>query len=180
MKKLNSIPCFTLILLFVTSAFINADAQTTDERLTVKNWIISNKDKVTLISANEYQSMSPAVKAIINADSKSLVYKTEVTVEDIQKFQSKNTNTNLVAFKAKTTAQEKATLNTSKATTEQIDRVSVKNWIEGPGKEVKIISQSDYMSISQSHRTAVGMTNVLVYPGSELTMKDIQNFESQN
>jgi hypothetical protein len=198
MKKLNSIPRFTLILLFVMSAFINADAQTPDERLAVKNWIIANNDKVTLVSADEYQSMSPAVRAMIDGNKKTIIYDKIVTVDNIMKFLELNISEVYIPFHSekKPLAEKVENIispNEEVLTKEKLfekDPVAFKKYYK-PNKpiskidkwaednHVRIYSQNQYNSLSKEimEKLKASDYDLLIYEGNTLTMEDINNFK---
>jgi len=187
MKNVTPLTKLVVVALFVL--LIPTDdvsAQSTSDRQAVKEWITANKNNVTLVSSKEFQSMSPAVKAVIEADPKSIVYTETVKIEDIQKFEGKTSMPNYVPFQDESTKanlQEKAISKEKKEAALFVtheERVEVKNWIENAGRGVKIISEADYMAMPQNQRVLVGTTNVLIYAGKELRMKDIQGFKYQD
>lgn len=172
MKKINSLPCFTLILFFVMSFFINADAQTADERLAVKNWIIANKDKITLVSSDEYKTMSPAVRVLLDKDPKTLVYDQIVKTLDIQKFIDKNPS---VVF---STVESSRVTDVQKVeSSKKIDQIEVENWIEHH-PDVKIIQYKHYTNASQEVREQMEkLPKKIIHHGKTPTKQDISSYE---
>ena len=52
----------------------NLAAQSSTTKNSIKDGITANKDHIKLIAADEYQQMSPTVKAIINQDVNTIIY----------------------------------------------------------------------------------------------------------
>jgi hypothetical protein len=180
MKNIPSLTKLVVIVLFVLFISTDVSAQSTSDRQAVKEWLIANKDKVTLVSLSEYQSMSPSVKVIIDADSKSIVYAQEVKLNDIQTYESKNTATTFTAFKSDKIksniieAERKAEAELLADNQRQVDK-----WIENnKSQNIKIISQENYRSRPQSERTYIDkLSKKIIYTGANLTIKDIVEYK---
>lgn len=209
MKKSTPLPRTrsTIALLFFLFTISNSFAQSNSEGAAIKEWLVANKDKMTLVTMKEYQAMSPAVKAVLDADSKTLVYNTEVTMDNIYAFENKNVGKNLTPFRTKkekvneaeavakaAKTQQEANLQAFKAQEEanallqerqnaalqlaKAQQESIAIWMEAnKHKNLKVISYQDFMSRPETEQNEMLLSGVLVYEGSELTISDIERFD---
>lgn len=190
MKMKNSTPLprtrtATALLFFLFFNISSNFAQSNSDKTSIKEWLVANKDKITLVSMKEYQAMSPAVKAVLDADSKTLVYNTEVTMDNIYAFENKNVGKNLAPFRterqkaneaeavaraSKTQqdadlqafkAQEEATLALQERQNAELQvtkerRERVSIWLEAnKHRNIKIISYQDYMSRPAAQKAVI-------------------------
>ncbi|MFT6443096.1 MAG: hypothetical protein ACJASQ_001922 [Crocinitomicaceae bacterium] len=175
-----------LLTFIATAIFTKSFAQSTNERNAVKEWITENSEHVNLVSSKEFQLMSPAVRSAIQGEAKFLVYNLIVTPQDILKFEEKNSSVDLVKFESefdKNLQEENKSSVKTKSEPIELSAVEiniVKDWLEGPGKGVKVISNNEYMNLTESQRNSIGTVNVLICKGNSLTSKDIANFEEGN
>ena len=59
----------------------------------------------------------------------------------------------------------------------QEEKNDVKNWLENEGQGVKVISNTEFMSLTEEHRIAIGTSKVLIYKGKELKMNEIKMYK---
>lgn len=165
---------FPLVVLFLIFGFFNTNAQTTSDRAAVKKWLIANKDNITLVTSEEYQSMSPSIKDMVISDSKTIIYNNEVRISDVLAFQNKNAGGNFVAFKMeKEQMAEKLTYKEQK----QVNEDRVLKWLENESSGIKIISYQDYISRSVSVRAHIdNLDKKIIYNGNKVTWEDIESY----
>ncbi|CAA6803344.1 MAG: Unknown protein [uncultured Aureispira sp.] len=182
MEKLNPLTCCFLMLFF--SMFgLTATAQTKENKVAIKEWLIANENKVTLISTKEYQQMSPAVKAVLDADKQTLVYNQHVTQKDLEAFEQKNDQGNYTSIEAiyERSAAKKAT--PAKLLKEQVEENQYKlsKWLDAHQKSnIKIISRQNYESRSVEERTYIdALENKIIYDGVALTLEDVKAFDQK-
>lgn len=94
----------TLLLSIGLTIGVNAQKSASAK---IKEWTNANKGNITFVSQKEFNSMSPAVKAIFNTTENTLVYKNTITIGDIRDFHAKNKSTEYVRF-------EQAEINSEK------------------------------------------------------------------
>jgi len=107
---------FILIILPVSLGFTNVFAQNISEGQVIKDWLIANGNSITLVSQAEYQALPASEKEVLDANISTVFYESEVTVEDIQGFESKNTGKKIVTFQSIVEKTEKT--NSSKTVVE--------------------------------------------------------------
>jgi hypothetical protein len=207
MKKSTPLPRTrsTIALLFFLFTISNSFAQSNSDKTAIKEWLVANKDKMTLVTMKEYQTMSPAVKAVLDADSKTLIYNTEVTMDNIYAFENKNVGKNLVPFRTErekaneteavaraSKAQQDADLQAFKAQEEanvvlqerqnaalqiaKAEQERIDIW-RNDNPDLKIISYQDYISRSKADQNEMKANGLLVCEGDKLTLKDIERFQ---
>lgn len=181
MEKLTP-KMFFFLMLFFSMFSLTTKAQTTENKTAIKEWLIANKNNVTLISTREYQQMSPSVRALLDADKQTLVYNQSVTQNDLEVFEQKNDKGSYVPFEAISTqsvAKNATSVNAKKANEEQ--QYQLLKWLDANKKSnIKIISQQDYESRSIQERTYIdGLENKIIYEGTALTLEDVKAFDQK-
>lgn len=121
--KENTPLIYLFLLLFMAIGTVEIHAQTSSDKNTIKEWIIANKDQITLVPLSEYKAMSPSVKQLVNADSKTIIYDLEVTVNDIKAFENKNKETNYIRYQSK---EERIADSENKAKEDELARKAAK------------------------------------------------------
>jgi hypothetical protein len=181
MERLTPKAFFFLTLLFSIFS-LTATAQTNENKTAIKEWLIANKNNVTLISTKEYQQMSPSVRTVLDADKQTLVYNQSVTQQDLEAFEQKNDKGSYIPFEAvqeKNATKNASSVNAKKANEEQ--QYQLEKWLDAHKKsDIKIISQQDYNSRSVEERTYIdGLENKIIYEGTALTLEDVKAFDQK-
>ena len=181
MEKLTPKVLYVLMLVFLMFS-LGARAQTKEHKVAIKEWLIANKSKITLISTKEYQQMSPAVKTLLDADKQTLIYNQQVTQADLEAFEQKNDLGNYIAFE---TIYEKSTAKNANSTKLLKEKEACKNnlskWLEAHQKSnIKIISRQNYESRSIEERSYIDdLENKIIYEGLALTLEDVMAFDQK-
>lgn len=173
---------FFFLTLFVSMFSLTATAQTKESKIAVKEWLIANKNNVTLISTKEYQQMSPAVKTVLSADKQTLVYNQTVTLKDVETFEQKNEKGNYIPFEAictKSVAKNASSVNAKKA--DEAAQYQLSKWLDAHKKSnIKIISKQDYESRSPAERAYIdNLENKIIYEGTSLTLEEVKAFDQK-
>lgn len=181
MKKMTPKVFFFLMFIFSILS-LTETVQAQEKKVAIKEWLIANKNNVTLVSSKEYQQMSPSVRTILKADKQTLIYNQEVTEEDLEAFEQKNEEGNYIAFEAiyeKSIAKSAATANAMEA--EKEDKYKLSNWLDANQKRnIKIISRQDYESRSAQERAYIdNLKDKIIYEGTALTLKEVKTFEEK-
>lgn len=180
MKKITPQAFFSL-LLFLSIFSLTATAQKKDQQVAIKEWLIANKDKVTLVSFKEYQQMSPSVRAVLDANKQTLVYNQEVTQQDLEAFEQKNAAGTYLPYEMLYKQNAVKNVPVANATTEEEQNHKVLKWLDANQKSnIKIISRQDYKSRSLEERTYIDkLENKIIYEGAAVTLEDIEAFEQK-
>lgn len=172
MKKMTpKVFCSWMIVFSLFS--LSAVAQTNGEQVNIKKWLIANQGNITLVSSQEYQKMSPAVRAVLDADKQTLIYNKEVTQKDLEAYEAKNSKETYVSLEA---------LNkNSKEQEEAEEKYKVSTWLRtNQKKNIKIIARQDYDSRPEQERQYIDNLNYkIIYEGEKVTWKDIEAFEKK-
>jgi len=161
-----------------------------DNRATIKTWLNNNKDQVTLLSQQEYQLLSPSVKALLKEDKKVLLYDKQVRLTDIQRYEFKraapSSNDKLYALEKEKLERE---AKESKVENEYIgihaatlrngadkDALRAEEWLKRHADNVQVIALHDYSKLLPSQRNK----NMLVYKGERPSLQDIKAFKAQH
>ena len=170
------------IYLVVFLAIINIQssiAQNTTEKKAIKEWIIANKNNITLVSLSEYQKMSSTVKNLVKKDANTLIYDVEITSTDIDKLESKNTlPAQYIALRNFLSKKELKLKEELRSTT---DQKKVNEWMDQHKNEnIKIVSLEDYKSRPASEQAYIdALPKKIIFKGKNLTWPDIENYTSQ-
>lgn len=177
MERLT-LKAFFLLMLFFSMFSLTATAQTDENKVAVKEWLIANKNKVTLISTKEYQQMSPAVRAVLDADKQTLIYNQTVTLKDLEAFEQKNDQGNYVSYE---TIYAKNVSPASALEVQEEENHQLLKWLDANQKSnIKIISRQDYESRSVEERAYIdGLENKIIYEGTALTLEDAKAFDQK-
>lgn len=179
MKKLTPQVFFSWTIVFFAFS-LSAVAQTKSEQAVIKEWLIANQDKITLVSSQEYQKMSPSVRAVLDADKQTLVYDKEVTQKDLEGFEARNDKGTYVSFEV---LQKRAEKSLDSKGVEHIaeEKYKVSTWLTtNQKKNIKIISRQDYEGRSAQERQYIdNLSDKIIYEGEKVTWKDIEAFEKK-
>jgi hypothetical protein len=164
---------FFFLLLFLSIFSLTATAQTEENKVEIKEWLIANRNNVTLISSKEYQQMSPAVRTVLDANKQTLVYDQIVTQNDLEAFEQKNEEGSYIPFE---TINKENVLKT-----EEENKHKLSKWLEVNQKSnIKIISRQNYESRPLEERTYIdGLENKIIYEGAALTLEDTKAFDQK-
>jgi uncharacterized membrane protein len=178
MKKMT--PKVLFFLLFTFSMFsFGANAQNQEKKVAIKDWLIANKNNITLVSSKEYQQMSPSVRTLLDKDKQTLVYNQEVTQEDLDLFEQKNKDGDYVSFETiyKRSVATKAAKSTLEI--EKDEKYKLSKWLElNKKRNIKIISRQDYESRSTEERAYIdNLKDKIIYEGTAVTLKEVETFE---
>jgi hypothetical protein len=169
---------FFFLMLFFSMFSLTATAQTKENKVEIKEWLIANRNNVTLISSKEYQQMSPSVRTVLDANKQTLVYNQTVTQNDLEAFEQKNDKGSYIPFE--TVNKKNASLaNTLEAQAE--NKFKLSKWLDANRmRNIKIISQQDYESRPLEERTYIdGLENKIIYQGAALTFEDTKAFDQK-
>ena len=180
MKRLTP-QAFFFLMLFFSIFSLTATAQTKENKVEIKEWLIANRNNVTLISSEEYQQMSPSVRKILDADNRTLVYNQIVTENDLEAFEQKNDKGSYIPFE---TINEKNVTNSEKNVTkteEEENKYKLSKWLDANQKSnIKIISRQNYESRPLAERTYIdGLENKIIYEGAALTLEETKAFDQK-
>lgn len=164
---------FFFLLLFLSIFSLTATAQTKENKVEIKKWLIANRNNVTLISSKEYQQMSPAVRTVLDANKQTLVYNQMVTQKNLEAFEQKNEKGSYIPFE--TISEENV------AKTEEENKYKLSKWLDANQKSnIKIISRQDYESRPLEERTYIdGLENKIIYEGAALTLEETKAFDQK-
>jgi hypothetical protein len=180
MKKLTSKALFALMLFFSMFS-LTATAQTQEKKVAIKEWLIANKNNVTLVSAKEYQQMSPSVRTILDTDKQTLIYNQSVTQEDLEAFEQKNDQGTYIPFETMNEKNSAKNAN-SISTLEEENKYKLSKWLdENQKRDIKIISRQDYENRSMEERTYIdNLKNKIIYEGAALSLEEVKAFEQKH
>jgi hypothetical protein len=173
---------FFFSMLFFSIFSLTATAQTKENKVEIKEWLIANRNNVTLISSKEYQQMSPSVRTVLDANKQTLVYNQTVTQNDLEAFEQKNDKGSYISFE--TISEKYVAKNASLANvlkTEEENKYELSKWLKVNQKSnIKIISRQNYESRPLEERTYIdGLENKIIYEGVALTLEEAKAFDQK-
>jgi hypothetical protein len=179
MERLTSKALFFLMLFF-SMCSLTATAQTKGEKVAIKEWLIANKNNVTLVSSTEYQQMSPSVKALLDTDKQTLIYNQTVTQEDLKAFEQKNDKGSYVSFEAISEKSVAKKANSVEALAAE-KKYKLSKWLDANQKRnIKIISRQDYESRPVAERTYIdNLKEKIIYEGEAVTLEEVEAFDQK-
>ena len=180
----------TFFCCLILAGLWSKSSEAQDNRATIKTWLNNNKDQVKLLSHQEYQLLSPSVKALLKEDKKVLLYDKQVRLTDIQRYESKravpSSIDNLYELEKEKSERES---KESKVENEYIgihaatlrngadkDALRAEEWLERHAGNVQVIALHDYSKLLPSQRNK----NMLVYKGERPNLQDIKAFKAQH
>lgn len=140
------------ISLFLIGLFFSASFA----QQSVQEWQESHPN-VLFIESSDYNALSENDQSFLKD---FIVYNTEISIEDIQLYESENLK------------------STVELTPEKISEGNeIKNWL-GVHNGVKVIPNSYYAPLSDKDKTRFQNSNFLVLEGEVITLRDIENYEN--
>lgn len=177
MDKLNLRIIFTFFIAFVILNVGVAQTQSTSNQIAIKEWLIANKGRVTLVLTTEYQKMSPDIRSVLDANQNTLVYAQQVTLEDVRSFEEKSKKAGMTYVAFQTEKEKLEAVNTS-AEGLQTEEENVAVWLEANRKfNIKIISRKNYESRPAKERAYIDKLKDKIIYMETLKWEDIQNYE---